>query len=53
MSRIRGLATLLLARRFQSRREFQILTPQAIASLRGIKWAMEVKRGETSTLVLA
>jgi hypothetical protein len=43
----------LLARRFQRRREFQILTPQAIASVRGTKWAMEVKPGETSTLVLA
>jgi hypothetical protein len=61
MSRIRGLATrllarllaLLLARGFQRRREFQILTPQAIASARGTKWAMEVKPGETSTLVLA
>jgi FecR protein len=34
------------------RREFQILTPQAIASVRGTKWAMEVKPGQTSTLVL-
>jgi FecR protein len=32
------------------RREFQILTPQAIASVRGTKWAMEVKPGQTSTL---
>jgi len=39
---------------FQSKRrqEFQILTPQAIASVRGTKWAMEVKPGQTSTLVL-
>src|SRR5271168_2853547 len=34
------------------RHEFQILTPQAIASVRGTKWAMEVKPGQTSTLVL-
>jgi hypothetical protein len=34
------------------RRDFQILTPQAIASVRGTKWAMEVKPGQSSTLVL-
>jgi hypothetical protein len=34
------------------RREFQILTPQVVASVRGTKWAMEVKGGQTSTLVL-
>jgi hypothetical protein len=34
------------------RQEFQILTPQAIASVRGTKWAIEVKPGQTSTLVL-
>jgi hypothetical protein len=39
---------------FQSKqhREFQILTPQAVASVRGTKWAMEVKPGQTSALVL-
>jgi hypothetical protein len=39
---------------FNSKRhhEFQILTPQAIASVRGTKWAMEVKPGQTSALVL-
>jgi hypothetical protein len=35
------------------RREFQILTPQAIASVRGTKWAMDVTPMQTSTLVLA
>jgi hypothetical protein len=34
------------------RREFQILTPQAIASVRGTKWAMDVTSMQTSTLVL-
>jgi FecR protein len=34
------------------RREFQILTPQAIASVRGTKWAMDVTPSQTSTLVL-
>ena len=35
------------------RREFQILTPQAIASVRGTKWAMDVTGMQTSTLVLS
>jgi hypothetical protein len=35
------------------RRNFQILTPQAIASVRGTTWAMEVKPGQSSTLVLS
>lgn len=33
--------------------KFQILTPLAIAAVRGTKWAMEVTRARTSTLVLA
>ena len=36
----------------QKRRNFQILTPQAIAAVRGTRWAMEVKPGQSSTLVL-
>jgi hypothetical protein len=32
--------------------DFQILTPEVVASVRGTKWAMEVKPGQTSTLVL-
>jgi FecR protein len=44
---------LLIEFNSKRRHEFQILTPQAIASVRGTKWAMEVKPGETSTLVLA
>jgi hypothetical protein len=32
--------------------EFQILTPLAIAAVRGTKWAMEVVPARTSTLVL-
>jgi hypothetical protein len=32
---------------------FQILTPLAIAAVRGTKWAMEVAPAQTSTLVLA
>jgi ferric-dicitrate binding protein FerR (iron transport regulator) len=33
--------------------KFQILTPLAIAAVRGTKWAMEVSPTRTSTLVLA
>jgi hypothetical protein len=33
--------------------DFQILTPLAIAAVRGTKWAMEVTTARTSTLVLA
>jgi len=33
-------------------REFQILTPEAIASVRGTRWAVETKPGQTSVLVL-
>jgi hypothetical protein len=43
---------LLIEFKSKRRHEFQILTPQAIASVRGTKWAMEVKPGQTSTLVL-
>jgi hypothetical protein len=43
---------LLIEFNSKRRREFQILTPQAIASVRGTKWAMDVKLGQTSTLVL-
>jgi FecR protein len=44
---------LLIEFNFKRRQEFQILTPQVVASVRGTKWAMEVKPGETTTLVLA
>jgi hypothetical protein len=43
---------LLIEFHSKRRQEFQILTPQAIASVRGTKWALEVKPGQTSTLVL-
>ena len=36
-----------------TRRNFQILTPHAIAAVRGTKWAVEVKSGQTSTLVIS
>jgi hypothetical protein len=34
-------------------KNFQILTPLAVAAVRGTKWAMEVTRARSSTLVLA
>jgi hypothetical protein len=34
-------------------KNFQILTPHAIAAVRGTRWAVEVERGKTSTLVLS
>jgi FecR protein len=34
------------------RRDFQILTPEAIASVRGTRWAVERKAGQTSVVVL-
>jgi hypothetical protein len=36
---------LLIEFKPKRRREFQILTPEVIASLRGARWAMEVKLG--------
>jgi hypothetical protein len=41
---------LLIEFNSKRRHELQILTPQAVASA---KWAMEVRPGQTSTLVLA
>jgi hypothetical protein len=35
------------------RQDFQILTPLAIAAVRGTKWAVEVTRARTSVLVLS
>jgi len=36
-----------------AQRDFQVMTPEAIASVRGTRWAMEVKPGLTSALGLA
>lgn len=35
------------------RRDFQILTPQAIAAVRGTRWAVEVKPGQSSVFVIS
>lgn len=37
----------------ERQKNFQIQTPHAIAAVRGTKWAVEVERGRTSTLVLS
>jgi hypothetical protein len=37
----------------EGRRNFQILTPHAIAAVRGTKWAVEVSPARTSTLVIS
>jgi ferric-dicitrate binding protein FerR (iron transport regulator) len=43
---------LLIEFHSKRRHDFQILTPATVASVRGTKWATEVKPGQTSTLVL-
>jgi ferric-dicitrate binding protein FerR (iron transport regulator) len=37
----------------EGEKPFQILTPHAIAAVRGTKWAVEVKAKQTSTLVIS
>jgi len=37
----------------EARRNFQILTPHAIAAVRGTRWAVEVTAEKTSTLVIS
>ena len=37
----------------ERQKNFQIQTPHAIAAVRGTKWAVQVERGTTSTLVLS
>jgi hypothetical protein len=37
----------------EGQRDFRILTPQAITAVRGTRWAVEVGRRQTSTLVLS
>jgi hypothetical protein len=37
----------------KAQRDFQVMTPEAIAAVRGTRWAMEVKPGLTSALGLA
>jgi hypothetical protein len=43
---------LLIEFHAKRRHDFQILTPATVASVRGTKWATEVKPGQSSTLVL-
>ncbi len=52
-ARLESGALLLDFEPSESRNNFQILTPHAIAAVRGTKWAVEVVARRTSTLVLS
>jgi FecR protein len=51
--RLDGGALLIEFHPSPQREDFQILTPLAVAAVRGTKWAMEVAPARASTLVLA
>ena len=51
--RLESGALLIEFTQSERRKDFQILTPHAIAAVRGTKWAVEVVPARTSTLVLA
>jgi hypothetical protein len=51
--RLDGGALLIEFHPSPQKEDFQILTPLAVAAVRGTKWAMEVGSARTSTLVLA
>ena len=50
--RLNGGALLIEYHPASPQEKFQILTPLAIAAVRGTKWAMDVTKAQTSTLVL-
>jgi hypothetical protein len=45
-------ALLLDVPRKQSGNRFQVITPQAIAAVRGTKWAVDAAEGKTSVFVV-
>lgn len=49
---LRGKALLVDAPRHQGRNRFEVTTPQAIAAVRGTKWAVDTQATRTSVLVL-
>jgi hypothetical protein len=49
---LQSKALLIEAPRQQGKRRFQVTTPQAIAAVRGTKWAVDVQAARTSVLVL-
>ena len=50
--RLNGGALLIEFHPSPQQKDFQILTPLAVAAVRGTRWAMEVTAARTSTLVL-
>ena len=49
---LQSKAVLVDAPRQQGKRRFQVTTPQAIAAVRGTKWAVDAQETRTSVLVL-
>jgi ferric-dicitrate binding protein FerR (iron transport regulator) len=49
---LRSRALLVDVQARSGRRGFQVLTPQAIAAVRGTRWAVDVSGGKTSVFVL-
>ena len=49
---LQGKAVLVDAPKQKARQRFQVITPQAIAAVRGTKWAVDVQQNRTSVLVL-
>jgi ferric-dicitrate binding protein FerR (iron transport regulator) len=50
--RLRGKALLLDLPKQQKPARFEVITPQAIAAVRGTKWAVDVQDGKTSVFVV-
>jgi hypothetical protein len=50
---LQGKAVLIDAPKQRGKHRFQVTTPQAIAAVRGTKWAVDVQDTRTSVLVLA
>ena len=50
---LQGKAILIDAPKQRGKHRFQVTTPQAIAAVRGTKWAVDVQDNRTSVLVLA
>ena len=49
---LQGKAVLVDAPKQKAKQRFQVITPQAIAAVRGTKWAVDVGETRTSVLVL-
>jgi ferric-dicitrate binding protein FerR (iron transport regulator) len=51
-ARLRGKALLLDLPRRKDPTRFEVITPQAVAAVRGTRWAVDVQRGKTSVFVV-